>query len=62
MGIPVKKESAPMRILHERLEKLRNSLEECELDAVKQHLDDVLDCFAELVKVREMLENVWVLM
>lgn len=60
MGIPVRKQSAPMRILHERLEKLRNSLEECELDVVKEHLDDVLDCFTELQHVREMLEEVWV--
>jgi hypothetical protein len=60
MGIPAKQQSAPMRILHERLEKLRNSLEECELDVVKEHLDDVLDCFGELLKVRELLEKVWV--
>jgi hypothetical protein len=60
MGLPAKRLSAPMRILHERLEKLRNSLEECELDVVKEHLDDVLDCFRELVKCRELLENVWV--
>lgn len=60
MGIPRHQQSAPMRILHERLQKLRNSLEECQLDVVKQHLDDVLDCFGELVNVRELLEKVWV--